>query len=591
MPYFDKSGLLTLENTVHPYLNNTDETKTITIGGATSIVVKFNMLSATEAGHDFVYVLDGSDNIIATWSGSTPPSDPIEVPGDTVKIRLTSDTWANAYGYKAEVALDVASLRAWTLTASGDAAHLPHLIDDIDYNYGQWFEHNYWADNSSPPWVAVDMGSAQSMDFVRWQTDTRWGQNPWKVTLYTSDNGVDWTERATALWPSGTEDQFIYLGIPVTARHFKLEFTGLRAGWAHGDEIWAGLRASGETYKVYWKTYPRQCLGFYVPPLDPGDPTSVHYPSVPVSALGEIDSLSCSTVSAETAIRIWRTRSLGWFPETVFWDWYAPENLGSLTIESKTLIAVYNHVNASTLGTQVSFQISESVVSIQSYFDFLYAWWISGAAGDYVAMNDVTTLTAEELVTMYSHLFHWHSLNQDSPDHDVDVARLTVSDHYLLLVYSAVYAPVPPQSESFTAALRFGGLLPGFVPPNGGGGGGGGAGPTGGMLVPIECFHLLVDNPVDQRAVTLDWSRWLGAGDAILTAAWTADVGVIVSSTSSSDTTATAAFSTPAAVSGETYLLHCTITTQTGRTEVRTVQLDIRESDGTAHDPNIWWRM
>ena len=95
-----------LEST-HPYLSDLDETQTCTVPGSpTTIWITFWPQTKTESGYDFIYVFDGADNPIgnpAGYSGVTLANVTLEVPGDTVKVRFTSDSSVEYYGYRATV--------------------------------------------------------------------------------------------------------------------------------------------------------------------------------------------------------------------------------------------------------------------------------------------------------------------------------------------------------------------------------------------------------------------------------------------------------------------------------------------------------
>ena len=98
-----RGAMATVDSSLYPesahnYSNNMDETKTLTVPGATKIVLTFNSSSATESNYDYVYILDGSGNQIGKYSGSLAGK-VVTVSGDTVKIRLTSDSSTVKYGY------------------------------------------------------------------------------------------------------------------------------------------------------------------------------------------------------------------------------------------------------------------------------------------------------------------------------------------------------------------------------------------------------------------------------------------------------------------------------------------------------------
>jgi len=83
----------------HNYAPSSDETKTFTCPGAKSLTLTFSSSSFTENNYDFVYVLDGAGNQIGKYTGSKLANLVVTVPGDTVQIRLTSDSSVNKYGY------------------------------------------------------------------------------------------------------------------------------------------------------------------------------------------------------------------------------------------------------------------------------------------------------------------------------------------------------------------------------------------------------------------------------------------------------------------------------------------------------------
>jgi len=82
----------------HPYTNNYDNTWTITKTGATKMKVYFSSFE-TEAGYDFVYILDGNNNQVARYDGSKSPFWSAEVSGSTIKIRLVTDYSVTKNGF------------------------------------------------------------------------------------------------------------------------------------------------------------------------------------------------------------------------------------------------------------------------------------------------------------------------------------------------------------------------------------------------------------------------------------------------------------------------------------------------------------
>ena len=98
-----KTGSVVADSSLYPesdhnYANNTNITKTFTYPGATSLTLVFSAESNTESSYDFVYIYDAAGSQLASYSGSLSGK-MITVPGDTVKIKLTSDGSQTYYGY------------------------------------------------------------------------------------------------------------------------------------------------------------------------------------------------------------------------------------------------------------------------------------------------------------------------------------------------------------------------------------------------------------------------------------------------------------------------------------------------------------
>jgi len=72
----------------------------------------------------------------------------------------------------------------------------------------------------------------------------------------------------------------------------------------------------------------------------------------------------------------------------------------------------------------------------------------------------------------------------------------------------------------------------------------------------------------------IDWSTWLGI-DTIATSTWTADSGITVDSEQETTTTATVWLS--GGTAGSRYNVVNEITTNAGRTENRTIVIEVRE--------------
>ena len=86
----------------HPYENYEDQSWIYTLTGSGKLSVVFSEDTATEEGFDYIYIYDRNDNLIGSYSGNELSGKTVEVPGDTVKIRLTSDGSNGDYGFSVE---------------------------------------------------------------------------------------------------------------------------------------------------------------------------------------------------------------------------------------------------------------------------------------------------------------------------------------------------------------------------------------------------------------------------------------------------------------------------------------------------------
>jgi hypothetical protein len=85
-------------STPHDYANNFDKTWTVSKPGSVAIKLHFSKF-ATEKRYDTVSIMDKNGNVVATYDGSVEPFWTVAVPGDTVKIRLKTDSSVTAYGF------------------------------------------------------------------------------------------------------------------------------------------------------------------------------------------------------------------------------------------------------------------------------------------------------------------------------------------------------------------------------------------------------------------------------------------------------------------------------------------------------------
>ncbi|MBQ2244719.1 MAG: hypothetical protein II320_02645, partial [Oscillospiraceae bacterium] len=83
----------------HTYKNSFDETQVLTVSGADFIRFTFSVKTSVEDSYDHIYVYDGNDVLVATYTGTAAAGSTLTIQGDTVKIRLVTDGAENGWGY------------------------------------------------------------------------------------------------------------------------------------------------------------------------------------------------------------------------------------------------------------------------------------------------------------------------------------------------------------------------------------------------------------------------------------------------------------------------------------------------------------
>jgi hypothetical protein len=129
----------TLVESPHPYPNNYNETWVITRAGAQSMQVHFEYIKV-ENYYDYVYIMDENDSVVAAYSNFYTDLWTPWVAGDTIKIRLTSDSSVQYDGF-------VVDMFNWS-----PVAPLPYFAES---------PHPY-PNNYNETWVITRAG-AQSM--------------------------------------------------------------------------------------------------------------------------------------------------------------------------------------------------------------------------------------------------------------------------------------------------------------------------------------------------------------------------------------------------------------------------------------------
>lgn len=83
----------------HPYDNNIDKSWTIFEKDATRITITFSHETETEPSGDYIYIYDANGEEVGRYSGDELSDKTITILGDTVKIRLVTNTSLQYYGF------------------------------------------------------------------------------------------------------------------------------------------------------------------------------------------------------------------------------------------------------------------------------------------------------------------------------------------------------------------------------------------------------------------------------------------------------------------------------------------------------------
>ena len=84
----------------HNYPVNCSDFWLYTKEGAESLYITFDLKTEVEEGFDYLYLYDGKETQIGKYTGTELAGQAVEVPGDTVRIRLVSDDSGTAWGFK-----------------------------------------------------------------------------------------------------------------------------------------------------------------------------------------------------------------------------------------------------------------------------------------------------------------------------------------------------------------------------------------------------------------------------------------------------------------------------------------------------------
>ena len=83
----------------HNYSNYCSDSKTLTVPGASRLILTFSTQTAFERGYDKLRVMDGDYSLVAEYTGTEAAGVTLIVQGDTVILYLSSDGSSTYYGY------------------------------------------------------------------------------------------------------------------------------------------------------------------------------------------------------------------------------------------------------------------------------------------------------------------------------------------------------------------------------------------------------------------------------------------------------------------------------------------------------------
>jgi len=156
----DGDGLSTSQTVIvespHPYPNNHNNTWTLTRSGALRMKCHFAYIH-TESDFDYVYILDGAENVCSIYTGDFDDVWSVWVRGDTIKIRLTSDfsivddgfviDWTEWQNQSTTATIDSVNYELprsfWWDSDSSHCVNVPSTIDDRElpgkrYFFTEW---------------------------------------------------------------------------------------------------------------------------------------------------------------------------------------------------------------------------------------------------------------------------------------------------------------------------------------------------------------------------------------------------------------------------------------------------------------------
>lgn len=122
----------------HDYESNLDKWWIYTVPDATHIELTFSEETCFESDYDRLTIYDKDDNFINYYTGSQLSNETVTIPGDTVKLRLTTDGSVSYYGFRvvaANAVFDIAQPSTTTKVISWSCSQSQGAVPVIEVVY------------------------------------------------------------------------------------------------------------------------------------------------------------------------------------------------------------------------------------------------------------------------------------------------------------------------------------------------------------------------------------------------------------------------------------------------------------------------
>lgn len=608
---------------LHPYLNDTDDTQTWTSTDPNTkqLRVTFDALTSVEDGYDTIHVLDGSDNEIeGPFTGTFLAGRTVLVPGNTVKVRLVSDSSETAWGYattieeSSEPTVDTGYLVNGGLTLSANTGYTQYPVGPFIFGYNLYFAFKgsnfdlseeagvYKSTDAGITWIRQDVANSPSDAPENIVSDgVRYIWMSWKdrsgasddVLLCRYDTQTDTFGPIieggpsclqvlfTRMLPSGALRVFYYLTGTMTAVYDD--------GWQAATVIasstaleCATCDSSGVSHVTYrTDAYPSAVYKYVQVALDGtvSSPITVWSQDVPghyIYNWGEPAFAGTKLlfpiffIEAELEVP---PRRPGW----VLVDPYT---------SASPSITVGEFGNTETLGANEGWAWG---VDDQFYYWSLESYigpWYDGPTSSYPA-NRIIYYVGDGTTWSQPVLYHDETANPivaDPGPYDpymvnMSLARLadggwgwsaefsigcTVEEWPGGIYVGRYYLASPGSTTTSTTTTS---TTTTSSPP------------APEVAISTDCVAEMRKLPGETLYATLNWAPWLATGDAVATSAWALSDGL--TEVSSSLTAALAKLTFSGGTAGLDYTIRNTVTTQTGLTEVRSILVKVRRCSTT----------